>query len=241
MKKIENINKYLGGIVIGIRYRANFSIEDSLGEIVDKILYSKKSYFNPSKFPLVQNKGNEKILYNNQTGDKLTINNSNIILDIVFGDNFSKETYSEILDKFYSEIIDGIMKTYKIREINRLGFIHRYVFQDKDLAKNFIDKTIGKTLEGVNDINLTFSKRFPVSKSLVKKDIYDYRNVIFNIIKKADDDKLILSVDYQKYFDPFLNSSSELKFDSYVKGMKDFNSKSYVNWLNQNYVIDEKK
>ncbi len=241
MNKIENITEYLGGIVVGIRYRANFSIEDSLGEIVDKILYGKKSYFNPKKFPLVRNNGNEKILYNNETGDKLTINNSNIILDIVFSDIFKKENYSELLERFNNEIIDGIMRTYKITEINRLGLIHRYVFPEKELAKNFIDKTIGKTLEGVNDINLTFSKKFPVSEALVKKEIFDYTNVIFNVIKKANEDNLILSVDYQKYFDPFLSSSSELKFDNYIKSMTDFNSKSYLNWLNQNYVLDGKK
>ena len=189
----------------------------------------------------MRNNGSEKILYNNETGDKLTINNSNIILDIVFGDIFKKEDYGELLERFNSEIIDGIMRTYKITEINRLGLIHRYVFPEKELAKNFIDKTIGKTLEGVNDINLTFSKKFPVSEALVKKEIFDYTNVIFNVIKKANEDNLILSVDYQKYFDPYLSSSSELKFDNYIKSMTDFNSKSYLNWLNQNYVLDGKK
>lgn len=240
MNKIENINDYLVGIVIGIRYRANFSIEDSLGEIVDKILYGKKSYFNPEKFPLVRNDGNEKILYNNETNDKLTINNSNIIIDLVFSEVFKKENYSEILEKFNEEIIDGIMRNYKITEINRLGLIHRYVFPEKELAKNFIDKTIGKTLEGVNDINLTFSKKLPVSEALTIKEIFDYRNVIFNIIKKADEDKLKLSVDYQKFFNPFLSSSSEIKFDNYINSMKDFNSKSFLNWLNENYVLDGK-
>ncbi|MEX0313274.1 MAG: hypothetical protein AB3N18_03780 [Allomuricauda sp.] len=239
MKKIQNINDYLAGFVIGIRYRANFSIEDSLGEIVDKILYSKNAFFNSKRFPLVRNNGNEKILFNDHTGDRLTINNSNIILDVVFDDAFKKEDYSEILKKFNTDIIDGIMKTYKITEINRMGVIHRYLFDDKELAKSFIDKTIGQTLDGVNDINLTFSRKFPVNEAMIKKEVYDYTNVIFNIIKKADKDDMILSVDYQKYFDPFLTTSQDMKFESYVKAMEKFNSKNYVDWLNQNYISHE--
>ena len=38
---IEKTNDYLIGIALGIRFRANFSIEDQLGKIVDTILKRK--------------------------------------------------------------------------------------------------------------------------------------------------------------------------------------------------------
>ncbi|MGA3084709.1 MAG: hypothetical protein ABSE95_07920 [Thermodesulfobacteriota bacterium] len=62
-----NISDYFIGLAIGIRFRANFSIEDQLGSIIDEILYSNKSYFNPKVFPKVRSLINGKILFNEST------------------------------------------------------------------------------------------------------------------------------------------------------------------------------
>lgn len=233
---ITNIDDYLIGIVIGIRYRANFSVEDSLGEIVDKILYSKKSYFNPQKFSFVQNHVNSKVLVNQETNDKLTINNSNIVLDISFSETFKKEDANEIIAKFNEDIIDGVMRKYKITEINRIGIVKRYLFDINELANSFIDKTIGKTLDGVNDINLRFSKKFPTPEGLIKQDVYDYSNAIFNIIKQSDAKELFMSIDYQKYFDPFLTNCDQMKFMDFARSVDGFNANNYLSWLNKNYL-----
>ena len=40
---IDNLDINLTGIAIGVRFRANFAIEDELGSIVDKIVYKKGS------------------------------------------------------------------------------------------------------------------------------------------------------------------------------------------------------
>jgi hypothetical protein len=166
----------------------------------------------------------------------MTINNSNIVLDISFSDTFKKEDYNEIVKRFNEDVIEGVMKKYKITEINRIGLIKRYLFDLEDLAESFIDKTIGKTLEGVNDINLQFSKKFPTAEGLIKEDIYDYTNAIFNIIKHSDAKELFMSIDYQKYFDPFLTNVDQMKFMDFAKSVDGFNSKSYLPWLNKNYL-----
>jgi len=232
---ITDLKKYLIGIAIGIRYRANFSIEDQLGKIVDQILYSKNSFFNSSVFPLVYNNLNEKNLVNEKNDDHLTINTSNIVLEINFGSTFQIDDCETIYDNFKNQIIDGILKTYKITEINRIGIINRYLFKIEDLADSFINKTIGSTLEGINDINLRFSKKFTSEDSLSQKDVNDYFNAIFNIIKRADRKELFMAIDYQKYFDPFLPSSSEIDFFKFVERSNAFNSKNYLQWLNKNY------
>jgi len=232
---VEKLKDYLIGIAIGIRYRANFSIEDQLGKIVDQILYSKNSYFNPKVFPEVYNNINEKVLINKSTNDHLVINNSNMILELNFGDKFKIEDYDEIIHNFENDVIDGIMKNYKVTEINRVGLINRYLFQVEKLADSFINKTIGSTLEGINDINLRFSKKVPIQESYVKKDINDYINVIFNVIKKSDKKELFMSTDYQQYFDPFLTSTQQIQFKDFVSNAESFNSKNYLNWLNKNY------
>ena len=235
---ITNLDEYLIGIVIGVRYRANFSIEDSLGAIVDKVLYDKKSYFNPKIFPLVQNTGNGKLLFNDKNNDRLTINNSNIVLDLLFDGSFKKENSNQIIENFNEQIIEGIMKQYKITEIIRMGFIKRYLFPIDDLAQSFINKTIGKTQEGINDINLRFSKKIPTSEAIVHRDILDYSNAIFNIIKQSDKNELFVTIDYQKYFDPFLTSVSELKFTEFINSVNSFNKNNSLLWLNKNYFND---
>ena len=121
------LSESLISMVIGIRFRANFSIEDQLGQIVDQILYSKDSYFNPKKFPLVQSGVGRKVLANQSTGDQLTIDNSNIILEIVFGDSFAISDLNRILECYESEIIKGIMKKFAIKEIVRVGYKEIYI------------------------------------------------------------------------------------------------------------------
>jgi len=233
---IQNLDKYLSGIALGVRFRANFSIEDQLGQIIDKILYSKGSFFNPSVFPYASSEIGRRILSNEETNDRIRIDNSNIILEIQLDEKFKVNDLPEILKHFESDIIKDIMKIFAIKEIVRIGYIRRYIFPMKDLAKTFVNKTIGRTLEGVNDINLRFSQKTPIQEALIKEDVNDYNNTIFNIIKKADLDEIYMSIDFQTCFDPFLPTSKDIEFKTFIKNAESFNRDKYLPWLNSNYV-----
>lgn len=228
----------LVNIALGIRFRANFSIEDQLGQIVDRILYSKDSFFNPKIFPSVAGGVGRKVLINNKTADQLTIDNSNIILEINFV-SFSASDVDKILFHFENDIIKGILKEFAIKEIVRIGFVNGYIFKMEDLAKKFVDKTIGRTLEGVNDIQLTFSKKLPILDSLVKKGVNDYDSAIFTVIKKADLNEIFMSLDYQRYYEPFLSSASGIDFGRFIGDAEEFNNRRYLLWLNKNYLEAE--
>jgi len=240
MEKISGLSEYLMGVAIGVRFRANFSIEDQLGRIIDTILYTKNSFFNPNIFPTVRSNVGQRVLINEKTNDRLHIDNSNFILETQFGDtlNFKSSDFQSILNNFNNQIIKGVMKSFAIKEIVRIGVIKRYLFKIDELAETFVDKTIGKTLEGINDINLRFSKKLPITAALVKKNVNDYNNVIFNIIKRADKDEIFMSVDFQTYYDPFLPSSLDIDFEPFVKQVEQFNSDRYLKWLNSNYLED---
>ena len=230
------LSESLMSIVLGIRFRANFSIEDQLGQIVDQILYSKDSYFNPKIFPIVKSGVGQKVLSNDSTGDQLTIDNSNIILEAIFGESFTVSQHKEVLQHFEADIIKKVMKKFAIKEMVRIGYIKRYVFKVENLASKFVDKTIGGTLDGINDISLSFSKKIPVTEALVKKDVNDYDNAIFTIIKKADLSEIFMSVDYQRYFDPFLPTATEIPFDQFIDQAELFNNNKYLPWLQSNYL-----
>ncbi len=232
-----NISDHFVGLAIGVRFRANFSIEDQLGTIIDEILYSEKSYFNPTRFPQVRALMGSKILYNERTQDRMEIDNSNIIINVNFADDGIKKEDSEMVKRMFEEqIVNGIMKNFKIKEIVRVGYIKRYIYKMENLADSFVNKTIGSTLGGINDINLSFSKKFPTSEGLIKQDVHDYDNVIFNVIKKSDLNEIFMAIDYQRYYHPFLNDVSELEIKPFFEKAELFSGRDYLDWLNKNYL-----
>jgi hypothetical protein len=230
------LDESLMSIALGIRFRPNFSIEDQLGRIIDQILYSENSFFNNKIFPNVTVGMGSKTLIDPNTGDQITIDNSNIVLEIVFGDKFSIKDRQEILNHFENDIIKGIMKKFEIKEIARIGYVNRYLFKIEDLARKFIDKTIGNAFEGINDIKLTFSKKFPVPEGLFKATVNDYDNVIFTVIKKADLSEIFMSVDYQRLYDPFLSAVSQIEFRPFINQAEIFNQKGYLSWIEKTYL-----
>ncbi|MDD5596905.1 MAG: hypothetical protein PHV82_03105 [Victivallaceae bacterium] len=239
---IKDLQQYLNGIALGVRFRANFSIEDQLGKITDTILYSRKSFFNTEIFPHVRNSVGKKILINHKTSDTLTIDNSNFILETNFYDDmgFNTNDYNKIVNNFQKQIVKDVMNKFGIIQIVRIGLIKRYLFPIEALAKTFVDKTIGCTLDGVNDINLQFSKKMPLPEALVKKDVFDYCNAIFNIIKLSGQDNIFMSVDYQWFYSPFLEKANDIDFAPFIENAEKFNKNNYLNWLNTNYLEEGK-
>lgn len=233
---ISKMSDHLASFAIGIRFRANFSIEDQLGRIVDDILYSKNAYFGPHFFPLVEGRINYKRLFAHDSPSYFEINNSNIVLDIHFSDEDKNEKIvNDVRAHFNSDIILGVMKKYGVTQINRIGYINRYVFDEKNLSKLFLDRTMGDKLGGVNDTNLRFSKRYALPESMTKKDVYDYDNVIFNIVKQNNRDELFASTDYQRLYSPFLEISDQLEFPSFVTSVDSYNEGSFKKWFNESY------
>jgi hypothetical protein len=230
------LNDYLVGIAIGIRFRANFSIEDQLGKIVDDILYKKNSSFGPAIFPNVQSRVGQKRLINEKTLDYLTIDNSNFILELNASESIAATDMPRYIKAFEAEVIRGVMRSYGVKEIRRIGYIRKYIFTLETLASRFVDKTIGGSLEGVEDINLSFSKKMPNYDAQAMRDVNDYNNVIFNIIKHADKSEIFMSVDYQRVYVPFLQSVKGILYDQFISSAEAFNNKNYLTWLNKNYV-----
>ena len=145
---IKNVYEHLDSVAIGVRFRANFSIEDQFGNILDEILYSKDSFFNPTFFPAVHSNVNEKILYNPDTMNTITINASNIIVDLRTVENKDK-FLTDFHQHFKKDIINGIMKKYKITQIIRIGYINRYIFEKEKTVKYFLIKQLAKLWKGL--------------------------------------------------------------------------------------------
>lgn len=234
---IESVVEYLNSIALGIRFRPNFSLGDKFGTITDEILYSKNSYFGPKFFPTAHHAlgGTDRALKNEDTGDSLTLNPSNVIFEFNLPEAGEADQLESVLAAFNEQIVLGIMKRYGVTQIERVGLVHRYLFTIPELADNFLKVSIGKTLEGIKDINLRFSKRYPQDQALIKEGVNDYVNVIFNIIKKADKEELFISIDYQWYFLPALEKVSQVEFGRFLEKSNTYNRLSFTKWLNDSY------
>jgi hypothetical protein len=230
---IQKLGNYLDGIVLGVRFRPNFILEDKSGEIIDSILYSENTFFGTEVFPEVETSFEGKILFNRKSDDSFKINHANVVLQIEFKEKskFNRNNTAELLDKFQSQILNGILNIYNVEDIVRVGYVQKYTFKNKDLAENFVKRTVGN-LDSVDDINLRFSKKIPLKNSLVKKDIYDYDNAIFNVIKKADSEEVSISLDYQSFFKPFLPDSSSIPYKQFLEKAHQFTFNQFSVWLN---------
>ena len=240
---IKDVDKFLVGITIGIRYRHNFSIQDCIGKIADTVLYAEGSFFNENMFPRILSVP-DLVLDNEDTGDNLQINNTNLILQcnikhprLQVNDRINPtleiKELPEINKRFSQDIINKVMKEFKFRNINRIGYIRRYLFDVDGLPNGFISQTVGKGLGEVRDIDVRFSRKYPTPEAMVKKDVHDYHNVIFHVIKKPDLNEIYFSVDYQAYYDPFIESLSEADFSSFMNSMEEYNNKTFSKWVNQ--------
>lgn len=243
---IENVENYLVGVVIGIRFGPNFSIMDDFGNIADRILYKKESFLNEKMFPLVGVNPLEINLQDDKSGDSLIINsrdivltcnlqNSNSTIEQSTNSKIKLDMLSELNRSYEKDIVDGVLKDYKFTRIRRTGYIRKYIIKVEGLSKRLVNKTIGETIGGVTDIDLRFSKKYPTQEALVKKDINDYHNVIFNIIKLANKEEMFISLDYQAYYEPALETIKDLNFAEFLASMNKYNSETFPKWLNEHF------
>jgi hypothetical protein len=233
---IEDSNEYLVGIVLGIRFNPNFSVRDNLGAIADEILYGKDTIFGPNVFQKVMSTENfQQILVSEETNDQFRINNLDFILEINFKDNpnFSIENIDHVIQKFHSQIINGVMDKFFIKNIRRVGYVKKFLIDQEDIAEKLISKTISNIENGISDCNISFSKKIPLSESLTKKELNDYDNVNYSFIKKPDLKELNINFDFQSHFEPPLPKSNNIKFPQFIQKSNDYFNKHFIPLVNE--------
>lgn len=237
-----NPKKYLTNIAIGIRFGPSFSLLDNAGKIIDLVLYTEGSFFDKKVFPEVFNIGPyEYRLGNSKTGDYLTLTNQDLILNCNFESERGEDenlkpklkvgslkqinsSFQNLLEKF---------RRFEFDRIKRLGYINKYIINDPSLSHSVTNKIIGDTIDGVSDLVLRFSKKYPLPDALVKKAIYDYHNVIYTLTKKPDIDDLYITLDYQEFYEPTLESTGDLHFQEFLTKMETYNNNTFPTWFDK--------
>lgn len=191
----------------GIRFCKGFHVEDQLGAIVDEILYSKDSKFNETLFPELQRANGARRLINNNQNCCLTISSTDIIFEYQVKYDFKKE-FEEFLTEFEYRILKKIFNSYKINNILRFGFIIGAELCDKDELLKSISQTIhthyGETPNDSISLRFNIVQKKPLK--IGKEITQDFDNTIITYDKEKTDSNLIFAVDYQKFFNPSLDT-----------------------------------
>lgn len=191
----------------GIRFCKGFHVEDQLGAIVDEILYSQDSKFNEKLFPELQRANGARRLINNSQNCCLTISPTDIIFEYQVKYDFKKE-FEEFLTEFEYRILKKIFNSYKINNILRFGFIIGAELCDKDELLKSISQTIhthyGETPNDSISLRFNIVQKKPLK--IGKEITQDFDNTIITYDKEKTDSNLIFAVDYQKFFNPSLDT-----------------------------------
>lgn len=218
------------GFVFGIRVSKSFYLEDKMGAIIDELLYTKGSAFGPSLFPRVQEGTGAKMLYNQETDDKLTVTHSDFIFEYTVKKDFDSEL-KKYLETFRDLVTKQVFKNFGVHYIARFGFIVKAELDKNDALTNSVHEIIQKNYNGFTPDS--YSLRFNVKEKrpLKIKDIIteDFDNTIVTYDKSNENNSLVLSVDYQKYFRPELNeiSDSKISFEEFCKNSFKMYKKDY--------------
>ncbi|MBR2297615.1 MAG: hypothetical protein IKA45_01880 [Bacteroidales bacterium] len=214
----------------GIRFCKGFHVEDQFGAIVDEILYSKDSKFNEKLFPELQRANGARRLINTNQNCHLTISSTDIILEYQVKYDFKKE-FEEFLTEFEDRILKKVFKAYKINNILRFGFIVGAELSEEDELLKSISQVIHTNYEEVpNDsISLRFNIVQKKPLKIGKEVTQDFDNTIITYDKEKKDSKLIFAVDYQKFFNPSLDSIDDapINYASFCKKCYESFNKKY--------------
>ncbi|MBG0785809.1 MAG: hypothetical protein H0S79_11970 [Anaerolineaceae bacterium] len=236
----ENLNGFLVGIALGIRFQPNFTINDQLGRISDEILFSPDSFFNHEVFKVTQSTpSRQQILMNDDNKDRLVIEAENLILEMNFNesDQFNVGDVPEILEAFNNQIIKGILNNIPVERFIRIGYISKYQFTDENFINSILENVTGVEKNGVKDLTLRFSKRLPLGESYAKNEVNNFNNAIFTITKKAEKiEQINISIDFQKFYDPVLMSSLKIDFNKFLSEASYFTSEHFLPWLKSFYL-----
>ena len=223
-----DLKEKIVGITFGIRFNRSFRVPEISGEMIDDILYGNKTPFGTEFFPKVQETARENTLFNNKTNEYLRINTDDIILGIEIKDDFEKK-FEWLKNEVLTYFKDTLFKEYGLKNIRRIGIVFSHKVEKDPNLDSAIKVLTKDKIDAVDNVNISFSKKLPATDALIRKDVNDYKNTIYNITEM--DNAILAELDYQYYYNPPIEDLRECFVDKVLADAKTFLEGSYYNWL----------
>ncbi|MFC1645176.1 hypothetical protein ACFL08_04070 [Patescibacteria group bacterium] len=225
------MDKIVKNITIGIRHKRTFKIRDHFGKFIDRILHASDSPFSTTYFPFLDEKTSNSFTLHNKDNEYFQINADDFVVSLKSTNNFQKDIL-HIKDTVLPFIKKRLFNITEISDISRIGIIFSLEITSKNELNKLISFFTNSNIKSTNDFDMRFSQKIPVSESLVKKNINDYINIIYSLVK--DKNKLFINIDYQRYFEPELRDINDFDLNGFIESATATLNNSYNNWL-KNY------
>ena len=229
---VNELNKNITSVAIGIRFNKMFTLLDSWGSIVDKVWGNSPDFLGDDYFSGISgNYITERILINEKTGNYLKITAADIIFRHSFEEKEFESEFSWFKKCVNELLIPEIILKYNVSKFTRIGIIFTYKFNNKDVFDSITKKIINTEMINVNDIR--FSVKATVPNALLKKGVDDYINIIYNM-STDNDNNTLLSYDYQYYLKPKISDFRQFPHIKFIENsISSLDTKLY-SWIEGN-------
>jgi len=240
MESKKDINLIPLSVLIGFRFERSWRILDINGSIIDKILSDKKSPFKRETkyFDWVNSESRGKTVINKETDCFISINIDDLLFKHIFQTTprSSNKDLSWFFNSIKNFIIPHIIVNFKIKQIVRVGIIYYHNVNADEINTTFMRDIIEDDSVEIPKFNLDFHKKYPVDISLAKKGVNDYKNVIYSIKHKQDEEdkdnmKYEISLDYQYYFEPKIDNIKEWNVNDFLDKSKSYLDNVFYPWV----------
>ena len=197
-------------VTFGMRFEPQWKVFDYAGGILDTILRSDGTPFGPDVFSQTNTGLNERMLLSPEKQHILRLNQQDAIL-IWNVDTRSLDEVVTLARQFDEFVLTPLRIDVGLGMIYRYGMVlglkqmtgvknpplNRY------LAHDFTESSL-------TTLAMRFSRRLPALEAMWRKNVEDYRQVIYQV-EESEKGEVQIAVDYQEYFKPLLDSSDWAK------------------------------
>lgn len=198
---------------------------------MDHILYNEESPFGTDFFPRFSEASDrEKTLFNLQTDEYLRVNTDDIILALTVKDDF-EEKFEWIKSKVLPYFQNSLFTKFKIKNVRRIGVIYTHEIKKNDKISTTISSLTNETISNPEKISISFSKKLPSDEALIRKNVNDYKNTIYNLNEAKD--ALFAQLDYQYYYEPVVEDLRQCFSEKVLDESRHFLENKFHSWLNK--------
>lgn len=195
-------------VIFGVRFQPRYELIDNMGAVIDKVLRTPGTPYGPEIFPLSTREPGEQILLNPDTRDQFQLTERDAILNMHLTNNEIDEVKTSAY-QYSKYILTNLREIAKLKDIVRYGVVFQLEECQSKLSESPANYFLKDDFQEIRSLNLNFSRRLAALEALSRKGVDDFRNVIYTI-KQTEEGEVTISVDYQEYFKPGLNSDEWL-------------------------------
>jgi hypothetical protein len=220
-------------VACGLRFEPRYEVLDKVGSVIDKILRQRGSPFDSRTFPYSFRDSNEHLLVNQETNERIRVTHSDCILEMKVQTREPRAAV-KLAEDFERFVLEPLREIAGVRNIARYGLLIKLAEASRSIAISPVQHFLSADFGSARSLSLRFSRRLPAIEAIARRDVNDYRNVIYTI-KQNEGGEVTVWVDYQEYFDPELSDREwrERHFGHFAERASAYFLAEFRDWLSK--------